>query len=60
MLPGVNSNAAYFSSGLDFDFHGTKYQLINASADGKQISIQRIKTSPVFQTANHSYRSNIK
>lgn len=46
IFPALNINAAFFSPGLVFDFYGTKYQIINASADGKQISIHQIKSSP--------------
>lgn len=45
IIPLANCNTAFYSPGLPFDFNGTQYQLINASSDGNQVFINRVKSS---------------
>jgi len=49
IIPLANSNAAFYRPGLPFDFNGTKYQLINATSDGNQVFINRVKSSHDFK-----------
>lgn len=50
VIPRANSNAAYFTPELVFNFYGTLYKLIDVSSDGEHISIQKIESGSDFKT----------